>query len=202
MKVSVTIIQIHFSTLFVITIMIVLLIQFLREQAALSVAEITAEAVNNFVADVEDESDSDLSILSTENEDCNFNWEKILSSNRLSFVSKSCDGFLPVNNVLPKVNGKQNKTVKESSIKINGHSTIRGDSFSEFTQPSDCNCMEAFPGLDRWKSGKFSVWHNVEGNSIQWLCIACVDRKGNISSYYCCSKQKIYIDTLSSLIFK
>jgi GTP pyrophosphokinase len=164
----------------VIAITIILLIQFLREQAALSATEITAEAVNSFVADLEDESDSDLSVPSTENEDYNFNWEKILSSNRLPFVSKSRDGFLPVNNVLPKVNGKQNKTVKELGIKINGNSTIRGDNFSEFIQPSDSNYMEAFPGLNRWKTGKISVWHNVEGNSIQWLCIACVDRKGNI----------------------
>ncbi|GJN31425.1 hypothetical protein PR202_gb19822 [Eleusine coracana subsp. coracana] len=85
---------------------------FLKEQAALSAAEITAEAVNSFVADLEDESD------------------------------------------------------------------IRGDSFSEFMEPRDSIFMEAFPGLDRWKSGKISAWHNVEGNSIQWLCIACVDRKG------------------------
>ncbi|KAK3147292.1 hypothetical protein QOZ80_3BG0280570 [Eleusine coracana subsp. coracana] len=151
------------------------IMKFLKEQAALSAAEITAEAVNSFVADLEDESDSELSIPSTRNEDCNFNWE---NSNKLSFVSKSSDGFLPVNNVHPKVNGKQNKTVKELGIKINGHSSVRGDSFSEFMEPSDSIFMEAFPGLDRWKSGKISAWHNVEGNSIQWLCIACVDRKG------------------------
>ncbi|TVU47113.1 hypothetical protein EJB05_06696 [Eragrostis curvula] len=152
--------------------------KFLREQAALSAAEITADAVNNFVADLEDESDSELSLPSTKNEDFNFNWEKILSSNKLSFASNSSNGFLPVNNVYPKVNGKQNKTVKELGIKINGHSTIRGDSFSEFMQPDNSTCKEIFPGLDHWKSGKISAWHNVEGNSIQWLCIACVDRKG------------------------
>ncbi|TVU47122.1 hypothetical protein EJB05_06705 [Eragrostis curvula] len=152
--------------------------KFLREQAALSAAEITADAVNNFVADLEDESDSELSLPSTKNEDFNFNWEKILSSNKLSFASNSSNGFLPVNNVYPKVNGKQNKTVKELGIKINGHSTIRGDSFSEFMQPDNSTCKEVFPGLDHWKSGKISAWHNVEGNSIQWLCIACVDRKG------------------------
>ncbi|KAG2540918.1 hypothetical protein PVAP13_9NG589100 [Panicum virgatum] len=154
------------------------IMKFLREQAALSAAEITAEAVNNFVADLEDESDSELSIPSTKNEDSKFNWEKILNSDKLSFVNKSSNGFLPVNNVHPKVNGKQNKTLKELGIKINGHSAIRGDSFSELTHPGNSACKEVFPGLDHWKSGKISGWHNAEGNSVQWFCIACVDRKG------------------------
>ncbi|XP_020399529.1 putative GTP diphosphokinase RSH1, chloroplastic isoform X1 [Zea mays] len=154
------------------------IMKFLREQAALSAAEITADAVNNFVADLEDESDSELSLPSTKNEDSKFNWEKILSSDKLFFVNKSSDGFLPVNNVHTKVNGKQNKTVKDLGIKINGHSTIRGDSFSELMHPGNSTCKEVFPGLDHWKSGKISGWHNTEGNSVQWLCIACVDRKG------------------------
>ncbi|XP_008655433.1 putative GTP diphosphokinase RSH1, chloroplastic isoform X2 [Zea mays] len=154
------------------------IMRFLREQAALSAAEITADAVNSFVADLEDESDSELSLPSTKKEDSKFNWEKILSSDKLFFVNKSSDGFLPVNNVYPKVNGKQNKTVKDLGIKINGHSTIRGDSFSELMHPSNSTCKEVFPGLDDWKSGKISGWHNTEGNSVQWLCIACVDRKG------------------------
>ncbi|KAL6902059.1 hypothetical protein ACP4OV_004935 [Aristida adscensionis] len=152
------------------------IMKFLREQAALSAAEITADAVKNFVADLEDESDTELSFPSTKNDDSKFNWEKILSSNNLSFVNKSNGGFLPANNVRPKVNGKQNRTVKELGIKINGHSTIRGDSFTEFMHPG--NSKEVFPGLDQWKSGKISAWHNTEGNSIQWFCIACVDRKG------------------------
>jgi hypothetical protein len=166
--------------------------QFLREQAALSAAEITADAVNNFVADLEDESDSELSLPSTKNEDSKFNWEKILSSDKLFFVNKSSDGFLPVNNVHPKLNGKQNKTVKELGIKINGHSTIRGDSFNELMHPGNSTCKEVFPGLDRWKSGKISGWHSTEGNSVQWLCIACVDRKGDMLLPYCCTRQKSY----------
>ncbi|CAD6203584.1 unnamed protein product [Miscanthus lutarioriparius] len=154
------------------------IMKFLRDQAALSAAEITADAVNNFVADLEDESDSELSLPSTKNEDSKFNWEKTLSSDKLFFVNKSSDGFLPVNNVHPKLNGKQNKTVKELGIKINGHSTIRGDSFNELMHPGNSTCKEVFPGLDRWKSGKISGWHSTEGNSVQWLCIACVNRKG------------------------
>lgn len=155
------------------------IMKFLREQAALSAAEITAEAVNNFVADLEDDSDTELSIPSTKNEDSKFNWEKLLSSDKLSFVNKSSsNGLLPVNNVHPKVNGKQNKTVKDLGIKINGHSTIQGDSFKVLMRPGNSSSNEVFPGLDRWKSGKISGWHNTEGNSVQWLCIACVDRKG------------------------
>ncbi|VAH90898.1 unnamed protein product [Triticum turgidum subsp. durum] len=153
-------------------------IQFLREQAALSAAEITADAVNNFVADLEDESDSEQLIPTTQNEDYKFNWQKILSSNKLSFVNKNSDGFLPVNNVhMPKINGKHNKTVKELGIKING-STVRGDSSTEFMRPGVPAYKEVFASLDNWKCGKISSWHNTEGNSIQWLCIVCVDRKG------------------------
>lgn len=154
------------------------LIQFLREQAALSAAEITADAVNNFVADLEDESDSEQLIPTTQNEDYKFNWQKILSSNTLSFVNKNSDGLLPVNNVhKPKINGKHNKTVKELGIKING-SAVRGNGSSEFMRPSVPAFKEVFASLDSWKCGKISSWHNTEGNSIQWLCIVCVDRKG------------------------
>ncbi|XP_044981535.1 putative GTP diphosphokinase RSH1, chloroplastic isoform X2 [Hordeum vulgare subsp. vulgare] len=154
------------------------IMKFLREQAALSAAEITADAVNNFVADLEDESDSEQLIPTTQNEDYKFNWQKILSSNKLSFVNKNSDGFLPVNNVhTPKINGKHNKTVKELGIKING-STVRGGSSTEFMRPGVPACKEVFTSLDNWKCGKISSWHNTEGNSIQWLCIVCVDRKG------------------------
>ncbi|EMS65045.1 GTP pyrophosphokinase [Triticum urartu] len=154
------------------------IMKFLREQAALSAAEITADAVNNFVADLEDESDSEQLIPTTQNEDYKFNWQKILSSNKLSFVNKNSDGFLPVNNVhTPKINGKHNKTVKELGIKING-STVRGDSSTEFMRPGVPAYKEVFASLDNWKCGKISSWHNTEGNSIQWLCIVCVDRKG------------------------
>ncbi|KAM3292056.1 hypothetical protein ACQJBY_036156 [Aegilops geniculata] len=154
------------------------IMKFLREQAALSAAEITADAVNNFVADLEDESDSEQLIPTTQNEDYKFNWQKILSSNKLSFVNKNSDGFLPVNNIhTPKINGKHNKTVKELGIKING-STVRGDSSTEFMHPGVPAYKEVFASLDNWKCGKISSWHNTEGNSIQWLCIVCVDRKG------------------------
>lgn len=154
------------------------IMKFLREQAALSATEITADAVNNFVADLEDESDSEQLIPSTQNGDYKFNWQKILSSNKLSFANKNIDGFFPVNNVhTPKINGKHNKTVKELGIKING-STIRGDSSTEFMHSGIPTRKEIFASLDHWKSGKISSWHNTEGNSIQWLCIVCVDRKG------------------------
>ncbi|KAM3313372.1 hypothetical protein ACQJBY_032773 [Aegilops geniculata] len=154
------------------------IMKFLREQAALSAAEITADAVNNFVADLEDESDSEQLIPTTQNEDYKFNWQKILSSNKLSFVNKNSDGFLPVNNIhTPKINGKHNKTVKELGIKING-STVRGDSSTEFMRPGVPAYKEVFASLDNWKCGKISSWHSTEGNSIQWLCIVCVDRKG------------------------
>lgn len=150
----------------------------MREQAALSAAEITADAVNNFVADLEDESDYEQSIPSSENKDYTFNWQKILNSDKLSFGNKKSDCFLPVKNVsVPKVNGKHNKTVKELGIKING-STFRGDSFTDFIHPGVSSSKEVLPSVDNWKAGKICAWHNTEGSSIQWLCIVCVDRKG------------------------
>uniref|UniRef100_I1PB64 Putative GTP diphosphokinase RSH1, chloroplastic n=1 Tax=Oryza glaberrima TaxID=4538 RepID=I1PB64_ORYGL len=157
------------------------IMKFLREQAALSAAEITADAVNNFVADLEDESDYEQSIPSSENRDYTFNWQKILNSDKLSFGNKKSDCFLPVKNVsVPKVNGKHNKTVKELGIKING-STFRGDSFTDFIHPGVSSSKEVLPSVDNWKAGKICAWHNTEGSSIQWLCIVCVDRKGMVA---------------------
>uniref|UniRef100_A0A0E0KDJ0 Putative GTP diphosphokinase RSH1, chloroplastic n=1 Tax=Oryza punctata TaxID=4537 RepID=A0A0E0KDJ0_ORYPU len=119
------------------------------------------------------------SIPSSENKDYTFNWQKILNSDKLSFGNKS-DCFLPVKNVsVPKVNGKHNKTVKELGIKING-STFRGDSFTDFIHPGVSTSKEVLPSVDNWKAGKICVWHNAEGSSIQWLCIAERDKRRGI----------------------
>uniref|UniRef100_A0A0E0GM70 Putative GTP diphosphokinase RSH1, chloroplastic n=1 Tax=Oryza nivara TaxID=4536 RepID=A0A0E0GM70_ORYNI len=120
------------------------------------------------------------SIPSSENKDYTFNWQKILNSDKLSFGNKKSDCFLPVKNVsVPKVNGKHNKTVKELGIKING-STFRGDSFTDFIHPGVSSSKEVLPSVDNWKAGKICAWHNTEGSSIQWLCIAERDKRRGI----------------------
>lgn len=156
----------------------------MREQAALSASEITADAVNNFVADLVDESDSDQPAPSSSSEDSKPVWKKILSSEKLSFVNKNNDDLMHVQSAIhaPKINGKHNRTVQKLGIKINGCSTIQGDSFTEFMHPSFPTYKEVLPSLEHWKTGKIAAWHNTEGSSVQWFCILCIDRKGN--SYF------------------
>ncbi|CAA2989338.1 GTP diphosphokinase RSH1, chloroplastic [Olea europaea subsp. europaea] len=31
---------------------------------------------------------------------------------------------------------------------------------------------------ENWQVSKIVSWHNLEGHSIQWFCIVCIDRRG------------------------
>ncbi|XP_020086228.1 putative GTP diphosphokinase RSH1, chloroplastic isoform X3 [Ananas comosus] len=127
------------------------IMKFLRDQAALSATEITADTVNNFVADLEDESDE-------------------MNHEDLVHVKSTFN--------TPKINGKHNKSIQKASLKVNGNSAIRGDAFAEFIHTNIPMYKEVLPGLESWKAGKIAAWHNVEGSSVQWFCVVCIDRRG------------------------
>ncbi|GJX41346.1 ulp1 protease family, C-terminal catalytic domain-containing protein [Tanacetum coccineum] len=40
----------------------------------------------------------------------------------------------------------------------------------------ELGCIRQLKGLS-WLSGKVASWSNLEGNSVQWLCIVCIDQK-------------------------
>ncbi|KAJ0946180.1 putative GTP diphosphokinase, Guanosine-3',5'-bis(diphosphate) 3'-diphosphatase [Helianthus annuus] len=106
------------------------IMKFLREQAALSASEITADSVNEFIADTEDDSE--------------------------------------VEDVPDYSKGTQH------TLKTNSH----GNELGKLMQANVPMYKEVLPSLESWLAGKVSSWSKLQGHSIQWLCIACIDRKG------------------------
>ncbi|XP_042463115.1 putative GTP diphosphokinase RSH1, chloroplastic isoform X2 [Zingiber officinale] len=150
------------------------IMKFLREQAALAATEITADAVDDFVADIKDGSENEQASLSERKSI----WEKILAIVEES--AKTKPGLVPVqNNVgLRKINGKSNKSAQKMSVKINGDPMLGEHALTEFFFGKIPTYKEVLPGLESWKAGKIALWHNLEGHSIKWFHIACIDRKG------------------------
>ncbi|CAI0469687.1 unnamed protein product [Linum tenue] len=153
------------------------IMKFLREQAALSASEITADSVNDFVADSEEESEVD--DLSDKTKQSRPFWEKIF----VSVVDKSSGGqgsggSSVTNGSIwsPKVNGKHNKHLRNASLPAEGLS--QGNGVAGLIQANIPAYKEVLPGLENWQASKVASWHNLEGHSIQWLCVVCINRKG------------------------
>ncbi|XP_077218053.1 RELA/SPOT homolog 1 [Tasmannia lanceolata] len=155
------------------------IMKFLSEQAALSATEITADKVNNFVADLEDESESKNAFPDSFSESKSM-WKKLLMNiAEFSTVKRSDGDVLHVENrgSIPKVNGKHNKKVQEMSLRVNGE----GNGIAELIHANIPMYKEMLPGLESWLAGKVASWHDLEGHSIQWFCILCIDRRGMLA---------------------
>uniref|UniRef100_A0A5B7AKY2 Putative GTP diphosphokinase RSH1, chloroplastic n=1 Tax=Davidia involucrata TaxID=16924 RepID=A0A5B7AKY2_DAVIN len=156
------------------------IMKFLREQAALSATEITADTVNDFVADSKE--DREVEELSDYSKGNKHTWEKILanvvemSSSRI----KGEDVFKIQNGSIqpPKVNGKSNKHLQHVSLKAQGEMLSQGNGVAKMILANIPMYKEVLPGLDSWQTGKIASWHNLEGHSIQWFCVVCIDRRG------------------------
>ncbi|KAJ6794306.1 putative GTP diphosphokinase RSH1, chloroplastic [Iris pallida] len=156
------------------------IMKFLREQAVLSATEITADTVNNFVADLKDANKYERTHSSSSKERKSI-WNKILTSfEQLSSSSRSHEDLMHVQNTvgIPKINGKHKKIVQKMNLKINGNSTIRGDNLAQFLHTNIPMYEEVSPGLESWQAGKVSSWHSLEGHPVQWFCVVCIDRRG------------------------
>ncbi|CAD5190587.1 unnamed protein product [Musa acuminata subsp. malaccensis] len=156
------------------------IMKFLREQAALAATEITADTVNDFVADLKDGGEYEQTFSRSPSNERKSIWEKMLAIAKESTSTERKHDLLPVRNTsdLPKINGKYNKIVQKMCMKINGNPMTRDDAFSEFIYGKIPTYKEVLPGLESWKAGKIALWHHVEGNSIMWFCVVCIDRKG------------------------
>ncbi|KAJ0610176.1 putative GTP diphosphokinase, Guanosine-3',5'-bis(diphosphate) 3'-diphosphatase [Helianthus annuus] len=152
------------------------IMKFLREQAALSASEITADSVNEFIADTED--DSEVEDVPDYSKGTQHTWEKILMNVMEMSSSKMADEdlfrFKNGSIKVGKVNGKRNKHVQHVSLKTNSH----GNELGKLMQANVPMYKEVLPSLESWLAGKVSSWSKLQGHSIQWLCIACIDRKG------------------------
>ncbi|KAK8718129.1 hypothetical protein V6N13_045374 [Hibiscus sabdariffa] len=152
------------------------IMKFLREQAALSAVEITTERVNSFVADSEEENQAEE--FSRQSEPL---WEKILG-NIVDYSSqvRSCEDALVAKSAsiwTPKVNGKLNKHLQPVNLKANGNILSRGNGAVKII-PANIPPPEILPGLENWQASKIALWHNLEGHSILWLSLVCIDRRG------------------------
>ncbi|KAI3668296.1 hypothetical protein L6452_43373 [Arctium lappa] len=156
------------------------IMKFLREQAALSASEITADSVNEFVADTED--DSEVEEVLDYSKGTQHTWEKILMNVMETPSSKMVDEdlfqFKNGSIKVPKVNGKHNTHVQHVSLTTKGETTSQGNGFAKMMLANIPMYKEVLPSLESWLAGKVASWSNLEGDSIQWLCIACIDRKG------------------------
>jgi (p)ppGpp synthase/HD superfamily hydrolase len=156
------------------------IMRFLREQAAQCAAEITQDQVNDFVAD----SDSDVEDLTEDSRKSLQWWEKILVNvKQFQSQDKSRDTTpAPQNGSVwaPKVNGKHNKAIKNSSSD-EPEFLLPGDGIARILPANIPAYKEVLPGLDSWRDSKIATWHHLEGQSIEWLCVVSMDRKGIIA---------------------
>ncbi|GLU16814.1 hypothetical protein SLE2022_332280 [Rubroshorea leprosula] len=156
------------------------IMRFLREQAALSAAELTTETLNKFIADSEEESDmEEVSDISRSGKPL---WEQIwMNVVELSSTGRSCEGVLPIKNGsiwVPKINGKHNKHVQHVSSKASEKILSLGNGAAKMIPANIPIFKEVVPGLESWQASKIASWHNLEGHSIQWFCVVSIDRKG------------------------
>lgn len=144
------------------------------EQAALSATEITEDRVNEFVTDPKE--DSKVEGLSDYSKGSSYNWEKIVRN-----VVETCkDPFQLQRGSIqdPKVNGKHNKHMQHVSLKATGEVLFQGNGVGEMILANIPMYKEVLPSLNRWQADKVASWHNLEGHSIQWFCVVCIDRTG------------------------
>ncbi|MCI34326.1 hypothetical protein A2U01_0055545, partial [Trifolium medium] len=98
---------------------------FLKEQAALSAADITTEAVNDFVSDSDGDSDSEKLSNGSKHKMGRIllNGVEISTSERSETVLQSKNGSAWT----PKVNGKHNKHVHHVNLKGKGDMMLQGN---------------------------------------------------------------------------
>ncbi|KZV21563.1 hypothetical protein F511_11056 [Dorcoceras hygrometricum] len=156
------------------------IIKFLREQAALSETEITADSVKQFVA--ESDRDSEVEEVVNHSKGAKHTWEKILRNVMQIASARTCNedifqlekGSIQV----PKVNGKHSKNMLNVSLKAEGEVLSQGNGVAKMILANIPLYREVLPGLEGWQASKIIAWHNIDGNSIQWLSIVCLDRRG------------------------
>lgn len=155
--------------------------QFLKEQAALSAAEITAESVIEFAA----KSDMDGGVeISDNSKGTKHTCEEMLKNVKdVSSRKKSSDDtfqFPTGSHQVPKVNGKHNKHMQHVSLKAKGETLSQGNGVAKMIFANIPMFREVLPGLEGWRATKVASWHNLAGHSIQWFCVVCIDRTGNL----------------------
>jgi len=105
------------------------------------------------------------------------NGEEMSTSARSESVLQSKNGSVWI----PKVNGKHNKHVQNENFNGKGEMLLQGNLVAKMIQVNIPRYKEVLPGLESWQAQKIASWHNMEGHSIQWLSVVCIDRRGKFA---------------------
>lgn len=177
--------------------------KFLKEQAAQSATELTVDSVNEFLADSGD--DSETEDVPDYSKGTQHTWEKILMNvmemSSLKIIGQDIFQFKSGSSIkVPKVNGKHNKSVKSTSLtKSKGDPQSQVNGVAKMIFADVPMYKEVLPGLESWRDGKVSSWSDFEGHSVQWMCMVCIDRRGN---YYFVFVRLILITEVVALTCK
>ncbi|KAJ0453627.1 putative GTP diphosphokinase [Helianthus annuus] len=160
------------------------IMKFLKEQAAQSAAELTAESVNEFLADSGD--DSETEEVTDYSKGTQHTWEKILMNvmemSSMKIIGQDIFQFKNGSGIkVPKVNGKHNKNMKNTSLTKSEDPLSQGNGVAKMIFADVPMYKEVLPGLESWRDGKVSSWSDFEGHSIQWMCVVCIDRRGMLA---------------------
>ncbi|XP_051132165.1 putative GTP diphosphokinase RSH1, chloroplastic [Andrographis paniculata] len=156
------------------------IMKFLREQAALSETEITADSVKEFTSESEEE--IELETVPNHRKGAEHTWEKILRNiMQMASAKKHSDEMFQIDRgaiCIPTVNGKHNKNMQHVNLKAKGEMLSQGNGVANMIFKNIPEYREVLPGLESWQASKIMSWHDLEGNTIQWLSIVCMDRVG------------------------
>ncbi|GAB2281768.1 Putative GTP diphosphokinase rsh1, chloroplastic [Dionaea muscipula] len=150
------------------------IMKFLREQAALSAAEITWDSVTDLSADSEKELVEVPSELFWGTKPEFGNIRRPLTSSEGSEDLHLQNGSAHA----PNVNGFHEKHVELVSLNRCGELFTHVNGMVRLMHSYDTRFKELVPGFETWRSSKVAAWHSHEGHSIQWLSVVCVDRRG------------------------
>ncbi|KAI7750763.1 hypothetical protein M8C21_013065 [Ambrosia artemisiifolia] len=126
--------------------------KFLKEQAAQSAAELTAESVNEFLADSGE--DSETEEVTDYSKGTQHTWEKILMNvmemSSMKIIGQDIFQFKNGSGIkVPKVNGKHNKNMKNTSLnKANGDPLSQGNGVAKLIFADVPMYKEVLPGLE------------------------------------------------------
>lgn len=157
------------------------------------------EKVNDFIADFDEDSEVEELRLPYSN-----GYKPMLDRLITNIVEvpsrgKNFEGTFDVENAracIPRVNGKHNKHVQHVSLKAEGELLSQGNGIARIIRANIPMYKEILPGLESWQTSKITSWHNIEGHSVLWLSVVCLDRKGkyfiiNFSKNFSCFVFKV-----------
>lgn len=181
-------------------------VQFLKEQAALSAEEITADTINDFIGDLnEEECDDDpYSSLDTCDTAYKNNGNPLSTSNGYPFdasqsespslklkTNGAANGAVngsvnwtmngAVNGAVKGAgNGAVNGTVK-GAVNGAGNGAVNGAAKNGFAKSLVRYIEdEARAGIEAWQADTIASWHTTGGGSVQWFSVCCRDRNSKL----------------------